>query len=260
MAGVLLGPVAGIVEPTSEIQLFLSNWRLRALFPHRPRRNRPPRLYGDHPRAVFCGREPVGGHLGPHLPHRHIRLHQLRFYAGVSNSAKRYVSRGILSLSSLGIVAKVLADKGMLKELIGLRIFTAVIIAEVISLLVVGVTIGELDHDHSVTGVLMLLGQIVGFVVLTWGLIGETASPRHSAPTALVGCARAVVWAVDGWAFPRGGGRRGNRLATAPLVPCSSGPPCRGCPTGCAKTSCLVCGVPRRVYSFRCSLLRPVCT
>ena len=82
MAGVLLGPVAGIVEPTSEIQLFFEYWRLRALFSHRPRRNRPSRLYGDHPRAIFCSRESVGGHLGPHLPHRHIRLHQLRFRAG----------------------------------------------------------------------------------------------------------------------------------------------------------------------------------
>ena len=43
-----------------------------------------------------------------------------------------------------------LSDQGLLKELKGLRIFTAVIIAEVTSLLVVGVAIGELDHDHSV--------------------------------------------------------------------------------------------------------------
>ena len=50
---------------------------------------------------------------------------------------------GILSLSSLGLVAKVLADKGLLKELIGLRIFTAVIIAEVLALLIVGLTVGR---------------------------------------------------------------------------------------------------------------------
>ena len=71
-------------------------------------------------------------------------------------------------MSSLGIVAKVLSDKGLLKEL---RIFTVVIIAEVISLLVVGVTIGELDH--SVAGLLVLLGEIAGFVVLTWTIAAK---------------------------------------------------------------------------------------
>ena len=55
---------------------------------------------------------------------------------------------GILSLSSLGLVAKVLADKGLLREQIGLRIFTVVVIAEVVALLVVGLTIGE-DARHT---------------------------------------------------------------------------------------------------------------
>ena len=75
---------------------------------------------------------------------------------------------GILSLSSLGVVAKVLADKGLLKELIGLRIFTVVIIAEVASLLVVGVTIGEHEHGLSIAGVFILLIEIVGFAAITW--------------------------------------------------------------------------------------------
>ena len=77
---------------------------------------------------------------------------------------------GILSLSSLGVVAKVLADRNLLKELIGLRIFTVVIIAEVASLLVVGVTIGEHEHGLSAGGVFILLIEIVGFAVITWFL------------------------------------------------------------------------------------------
>ena len=44
---------------------------------------------------------------------------------------------GILSLSSLGLVAKILPD-GHLREPIGLKMFTIVTIAEVIALLVLG--------------------------------------------------------------------------------------------------------------------------
>ncbi len=84
---------------------------------------------------------------------------------------------GILSLSSLGLVAKVLADKGLLKELIGLRIFTAVIIAEVIALLIVGLTIGGESEPVSVLGILTLLGQIAGFTAVIW-LLSAKLLPR----------------------------------------------------------------------------------
>ncbi len=84
---------------------------------------------------------------------------------------------GILSLSSLGLVAKVLADKGLLKELLGLRIFTAVIIAEVIALLVVGLTLGQGGDSVSAVGVLILLGQIAGFTVAVW-IVSAKLLPR----------------------------------------------------------------------------------
>ena len=41
---------------------------------------------------------------------------------------------GVLSLSSLGVVAKVLIDEGRLKEPVGIQIFTAVVIAEIVAL------------------------------------------------------------------------------------------------------------------------------
>ena len=44
----------------------------------------------------------------------------------------------------------------------------------------VGVTIGELDHDHSMVGLLILLGEIAGFVVLTW-VISAKVLPRAMA-------------------------------------------------------------------------------
>ena len=84
---------------------------------------------------------------------------------------------GILSLSSLGLVVKVLADGGHLKEPIGLKIFTTVIIAEVLALLVVGFTVGEHGHGLSTMGVLRILGQIAGFVVVAWVLSARVLAP-----------------------------------------------------------------------------------
>ena len=49
----------------------------------------------------------------------------------------------MLSLSSLGVVAKVLIDEGRLKEPVGVQMFTAVIIAELLALFVVGFAISE---------------------------------------------------------------------------------------------------------------------
>ena len=61
----------------------------------------------------------------------------------------------VLSLSSLGIVAKALIDEGRLREPVGVQIFTAVVIAELIALFVVGFAISEHfysgGHGHTLT-------------------------------------------------------------------------------------------------------------
>ena len=81
---------------------------------------------------------------------------------------------GVLSLSSLGVVARVLIDEGRLKEPVGVQIFTAVIIAELIALFVVGFAISEHfysgGHGHTLDplDVSVLIGQIVGFAIVTW--------------------------------------------------------------------------------------------
>ena len=81
---------------------------------------------------------------------------------------------GVLSLSSLGLVARVLIDEGRLREPVGVQIFTAVIIAELIALFVVGFTISEhfdpggRGHGLDWISVLTLVGQILGFAVVTW--------------------------------------------------------------------------------------------
>lgn len=176
-AGILLGPVFGLVEVTDNILIFLEIGIFVFFF-----------LVGldeiDIPGLVATIRK------------RHFVAAAVALIISImvsmlvtSNALgedyslglefdKALCLAGILSLSSLGLVAKVLADKGLLKELIGLRIFTVVIIAEVLALLVVGLTIGEdARHTLSLLGVLQLLGQVAGFSVLIW-LISSKVLPR----------------------------------------------------------------------------------
>ena len=102
----------------------------------------------------------------------------LVFDFGLSlNFSEALALAGVLSMTSLGIVAKVLADEGRLKEPIGLQIFTVVVIAELITLLVIGFSIGEHAHDLSVIGILILLGKIAGFAVVGWVLSARVLPP-----------------------------------------------------------------------------------
>ena len=169
LAGVLLGPATGIVEPTDDLQVFLSVGVSVFFF-----------LIGldelDLPgfKATIRGPYFVAATVSVAISVLASLvvtsdLFGLEFALGLAFDEALAVA-GILSLSSLGLVVKVLADLGMLKKLIGLRIFTTVIIAEVLALLLVGVTIGEAVHETSIRGVLQLLGQIIGFAVVTWFL------------------------------------------------------------------------------------------
>ena len=90
---------------------------------------------------------------------------------------------GVLSLSSLGVVAKVLIDEGRLKEAVGVQMFTAVAIVELLALFVVGFAISEHFHGKRDAGSLNVLsvgihvGQILGFTVATW-FISTRLLPR----------------------------------------------------------------------------------
>ena len=84
---------------------------------------------------------------------------------------------GILSMTSLGIVAKVLADDGRLREPVGLQIFTVVVISELITLLLIGFSIGDHVHEVSVTGILILVGKVVGFTAVSWVLSSRVLPP-----------------------------------------------------------------------------------
>lgn len=167
LAGALLGPATGIVVPADETQIFLAVGVSIFFF-----------LVGldelDLPglKATIRGPYFVGAAVSVVISVLASLvvtsdLFGLEFALGLEFNEALAVA-GILSLSSLGLAVKVLSDLGLLKQLIGLRIFTAVIIAEVLAMLLVGATIGEVVHETSIGGVLQLIGQIAGFAVVTW--------------------------------------------------------------------------------------------
>lgn len=176
-AGILLGPITGLVHPEGQILIFLEVGVFIFFF-----------LIGLEEidisgfMTTIRGRYFVAALVSVVISIMASLvvtsdLLDLDFALGLEFTSALALA-GILSLSSLGLVAKVLADKGLLRELIGLRIFTAVIIAEVIALLIVGLTIGEeTDRGLSVWGVLRLVGQIIGFTVIIW-LVSAKLLPR----------------------------------------------------------------------------------
>ena len=176
VTGIVLGPATGIVELTSETHLFLEIGVFVLFF-----------LIGLDEidlrgfLSTIRGRYFVAAVMSVLISLMAALvvtsdLFHLDFALGL-HFTEGLALAGILSLSSLGLVVKVLADGGHLKEPIGLKIFTTVIIAEVLALLVVGFTVGEHGHGLSTMGVLRILGQIAGFVVVAWVLSARVLSP-----------------------------------------------------------------------------------
>ncbi len=175
-AGVLLGPVAGIVKPTAEPELFLSLGVFVLLF-----------LIGldeidtagilatIHGRYVAVA---LGSVLISILVAMLVTSDLLGFPFALGLDFNYALAlAGILSLSSLGIAAKVLSDSGYLRKPIGIEIFTLVIIAEIAALLVVGFTIGTQEHEFDLLGTVRLLVQIVAFLAAAWFLSARALPP-----------------------------------------------------------------------------------
>ena len=177
ITGTLLGPVTNIIELTSELQTFLGIGIFVFFF-----------LVGldeiDIPSfvATIRGRFFVAAIVSVLIS----LLVSIVFTSSLFEIGKFSLNlgfteglalAGILSLTSLGLVAKVLADKEHFKEPIGLEIFTTVIIAELLALLVVGFSIGEHDHELSVASVLFLLVQMTIFAIVAWLLSTRLLPP-----------------------------------------------------------------------------------
>lgn len=184
IAGIILGPLTGLVQPTVELQFVLSIGVFIFFF-----------LIGLDEIditsfvAVIRGRFFVAATISV-LISLAVALtvtSDILIDFGLGLDFPQAVAlAGTLALSSLGVVAKVLADDGRLREPLGLQIFTTVIIAELIALLVVGFTIETSGHaafafgsdgTFSVLGVLVLVGGIVGFTVASW-LLSTRVLPR----------------------------------------------------------------------------------
>ena len=173
--GILLGPIAGVIEPTGEMQILLGIGIFLLFF-----------LIGLDEldisgfMAAVRGRYFVAAALSvlvPLLAAMAVTSDIVHDFGLGLTYTEAIALAGILSLTSLGVAAKVLVDEGHLREPIGIRIFTTALIAELIALLVVGFTIGEHTHEMSWSGVLVLLAQIAGFTVVTWILASRVIPP-----------------------------------------------------------------------------------
>ena len=173
--GVLLGPVAGVIHPTAEMQILLGIGIFLLFF-----------LIGLDEldisgfMAAVRGRYFVAATFSVLIPLLAAMAVTSDFVYdfGLGLSFTESIAlAGILSLTSLGLAAKVLVDEGHLREPIGIRIFTTALIAELIALLLVGLTIGEHKAQMGWSGVLLLLAQIAGFTVVTWVIASRVIPP-----------------------------------------------------------------------------------
>ena len=175
VTGILLGPIAGVIEPTGEMQILLGIGIFLLFF-----------LIGLDEldisgfMAAVRGRYFVAAILSvivPLLAAMAVTSDIVHDFGLGLDFSESIALAGILALTSLGLAAKVLVDGGYLREPIGIRIFTTALIAELIALLVVGFTIGEHATEMSWGGVLILLVQIAGFTMVTWVLASRVIPP-----------------------------------------------------------------------------------
>ena len=177
VAGVILGPVTGLVETVREIDLILGIGIFMFFF-----------LIGLEELDISGFVSAIRGRLflAVVLSVTLSMLVSLTVTTDVFfdlqldlNFTQALGLAGVLSLSSLGVVAKALVDEGRLREPVGVQIFTAVIIAELLALFVVGFAIserfstGEHATSPTVMSVLLLIAEILGFAIITWSVANK---------------------------------------------------------------------------------------
>ena len=164
-AGIVLGPITGIVNPAGEVHVLLGVGIFLFFF-----------LIGLDELdisgflAAIRGRCSLAAVVSvvASLLAALVVTFNIGFDFGLGlDFAGSLAVAGVLSLTSLGVLAKVLIDEGKLRSPIGIEMFTTALIAELLVLLVVGFSVGEHAAHPTPSGMLMLLGQIAGFVVVT---------------------------------------------------------------------------------------------
>lgn len=174
-AGILLGPVTGIVDPAGEVRVLLGVGIFLFFF-----------LIGLDELdisgflAAIRGRCSLAAAVSvvASLLAALVVTFNIGFDFGLGlDFAGSLAVAGVLSLTSLGVLAKVLIDEEAIRSRLGLELFTMALIAELLVLLVVGFSVGEHAAHPTPSGMLMLLGQIAGFVVVTWFLASRVIPP-----------------------------------------------------------------------------------
>ena len=174
-AGILLGPVTGIVDPSGEVRVLLGVGIFLFFF-----------LIGLEELDIagfliaIRGRCSVAAVISvlASLLAALVVTFNIGFDFGLGlDFAGSLAVAGVLSLTSLGVLAKVLIDEGKLRSPIGIEMFTTALIAELLVLLVVGFSVGEHAAHPTPGGFLRLVGQIAGFVVATWLLASRVIPP-----------------------------------------------------------------------------------
>lgn len=174
-AGIVLGPVLGAVEATRDLELFFGIGVVFLFF-----------LIGAEEMdvsglaATLKGRFFLAGALAFLVAFGFAMAVMLTVLdLPVENAI---AVAGILALSSLGVVAKVLSDLGRLRERIGLEVFTTVVILEIIGLLVVSFSIRDIAGEEPFTPwtVPVLLAEVLAFSVVSW-LLASKVFPRLAA-------------------------------------------------------------------------------
>ena len=171
-AGIMLGPGLGLVEATDELKLFFGMGVVFLFF-----------LIGVEEMdvsglaATIRGRFFLAGTLSFLVSFGFAMAVMLSVLELPVDNA--IAVSGILSLSSLGVVAKVLSDLGRLREPLGLEVFTTVVILEIIGLLVVSFSIRNITEEGAFTPwtVPILLAEVVGFALVSWVLAGRVFPP-----------------------------------------------------------------------------------
>ena len=140
-AGILLGPVTGIVDPSGEVRVLLGVGIFLFFF-----------LIGLDELDISgflaairsrCSVAAVVSVVVSLLAALVVTFNiGFDFGLGLGFAGSLAVA-GVLSLTSLGVLAKVLIDEGKLRTPIGIEMFTMALIAELLVLLVVGFSVGE---------------------------------------------------------------------------------------------------------------------
>lgn len=179
-SGLLLGPVLGVVEPTEDLAIFTGIGIFLLFF-----------IIGLDEIDIAGFVEAIRGRyflaalvsvVASMIAALMVTSDLFGFSFSLGLGLKDSLAlAGILSMSSLGLVAKVLQDGGHLREPIGLKIFAIVIIAEALALLLVGFTIGEHFDEVALWGVLELLAEMTAFVIASWLLSTRVLPPAISA-------------------------------------------------------------------------------